>query len=47
MGTRTVAFQDGNIVLFRTVMDNALGEYLKAGLPDTSDKCAFASFSNW
>ena len=40
MGTRTVAFQDGLMVFFRAVMDNALGEYLKAGLPDTSDKCA-------
>lgn len=36
MGTRTVAYQDGQVVLFRAIMDNELGEYLKAGLPDTS-----------
>ncbi|BDA48985.1 hypothetical protein COCOBI_13-0950 [Coccomyxa sp. Obi] len=36
MGTRTVAYLDGQVVLFRAIMDNALGEYLKAGLPDTS-----------
>lgn len=36
MGTRTVAYEDGQIVLFRAIMDNELGEYLKAGLPDTS-----------
>lgn len=36
MGTRTVAYEDGQIVLFRAIMDNELGEYLKKGLPDTS-----------
>lgn len=38
MGTRTVAYKDGNEVFFRAIMDNALGLYLKAGLPDTSGK---------
>ncbi len=38
MGTRTVAYQDGRVVFFRAIMDNALGRYLKAGLPDTSGK---------
>ena len=38
MGTRTVAYQDGRVVFFRAIMDNALGRYLKAGLPDTSSK---------
>ena len=38
MGTRTVAWQDGQVVLFRAIMDNELGRYLNAGLPDTSGK---------
>ena len=38
MGTRTIAYQDGRVVFFRAIMDNALGRYLKAGLPDTSGK---------
>ena len=38
MGTRTIAYQDGQVVFFKAVMDNALGKYLNAGLPDTSGK---------
>ena len=38
MGTRTIAYQDGQVVFFRAIMDNALGQYLNAGLPDTSGK---------
>ena len=38
MGTRTVAWQDGQVVFFRAIMDNELGRYLNVGLPDTSDK---------
>ena len=38
MGTRTIAYQDGRVVFFRAIMDNALGRYLKGGLPDTSGK---------
>ena len=33
MGTRTIAYQDGRVVFFRAIMDNALGRYLKGGLP--------------
>lgn len=36
MGTRTVAYEGGLIVLFRAVMDNALGAYLKARLPSSA-----------
>ena len=36
MGTRTVAWQDGQVVFFRAIMDDELGGYLNAGLPDTS-----------
>ena len=38
MGTRTIAFQNGQVVFFKGIMDNALGKYLSAGLPDTSAK---------
>ncbi len=38
MGTRTIAYQDGQVVFFKAIMDNALGEYLGTGLPDISGK---------
>ncbi len=38
MGTRTVAYQGGQVVFFRAIMDDELGRYLNAGLPDTSGK---------
>lgn len=34
MGMRTVAWLDGNVVLFQAVMDSTLGEFLNSGLPD-------------
>ena len=38
MGTRTVAYENGQVVFFKAVMDNTLGQYLNAGLPDMSGK---------
>ena len=38
MGTRTIAYQDGQVVFFKAIMDNALGEYLGTGLPDILGK---------
>jgi hypothetical protein len=40
MGTRTVAYEGGLIVLFRAIMDNALGAYLKARLSPNSSLSA-------